>query len=239
MIDGYIRLHRKMVNWEWFCCDKTFKLFIFCLMMANWEPKKWKGKTIERGQFITSYAKLSEQTGLTIRSVRTCLDNLVLTHELTRQSTNHYTLISILNYNNYQDQTTHQTTHQTTSQRQSNDNPTTTTKNIKNYNNNINIYSNFLKLAPFDPFQSALVYPDDLKDEINRIMKQAFLTFKLSEDEKKDFIEYWFSADVNGYPFFLNPEKNFNPSRKASNWKQNAEKNQPIDEIEALKRIMD
>ena len=112
--------------------------------MANWEPKKWKGQNIERGQFITSFSILSGQTGLSIQNVRTSLEKLESTNELTHKSTNHFTLITVLKYNDYQDKPTHELTHQLTNEQHSTNIPLTTTHNNNNNNNTLNIYSNFL-----------------------------------------------------------------------------------------------
>lgn len=52
--------------------DYTTRLFIHCLLKANWQEKAWKGESNPgRGQFVTSLSKLAEETGLTIRQTRT------------------------------------------------------------------------------------------------------------------------------------------------------------------------
>ena len=79
----YIKLFRKMTKWEWYTDSKTFKLFLHCLIRANWKDGSWRGIKYKRGQFITSLRTLSKETGLSIQNVRTAIKHLELTGELT------------------------------------------------------------------------------------------------------------------------------------------------------------
>jgi len=67
---------------------------------------------------------------LSVRQIRTSLDRLKSTNELTVKSSSKGTIIQIVKYKNYQ-----VTTSQTTNERQTNDKPTTTNKNVKNVKN--------------------------------------------------------------------------------------------------------
>src|SRR5699024_1651395 len=55
---GWITLHRKMLNWEWYDDTNTKVLFLHCLLRASYEDNTWHGVKIKRGQFLTSYQKL-------------------------------------------------------------------------------------------------------------------------------------------------------------------------------------
>ena len=74
--NGYIKLHRSLANWRWYKEPKTLLLWINLLLNANYEPRDMGDKTIERGQIATSLAGLAEQTGLSVKEVRTSLDRL-------------------------------------------------------------------------------------------------------------------------------------------------------------------
>ena len=78
-------------------------MFLHCLLSANHKPAKWRDLTIKRGQLVTSYEKLAAHNGLSIQQVRTALEKLQSTHEITYQSTSQYSIITIKNYNLYQD----------------------------------------------------------------------------------------------------------------------------------------
>ena len=103
MIDnGFIKIHRKMINWEWYKDGATMRLFVHCLLMANWTPGRFMGYEIPRGSFATSYTNLSEQTGLTRKQVRTALKHLKRTQELAQTRTPKFSIITVVNYNIYQ-----------------------------------------------------------------------------------------------------------------------------------------
>ena len=59
--------------------------------------------TIKRGQLITGRKALAAQTGLSERQIRTALDHLKSTNELTIKSTNKFSLITIVNCGKFQD----------------------------------------------------------------------------------------------------------------------------------------
>jgi len=133
-MEGWIKLHRKILEWEWYKDDKTFRVFIYLLLSANFENKKWKGIEVNRGQLITGRMSISENVGISERSVRTCLNRLKTTSELTIKTTNRYSLITINKYEAYQinEETNDQKTdQQTANKRPTNDQQTTTTKEYK------------------------------------------------------------------------------------------------------------
>lgn len=99
---GYIKLHRKLLNWEWIEDPNVLSIFIICLLKANHKANTWKGINIPAGSFITSYEKLSSLSGLSVRQVRVSLDKLKMTGELTSKSTNRYSIITIKNWELYQ-----------------------------------------------------------------------------------------------------------------------------------------
>lgn len=100
---GWICLHRKMLDWEWFSDPSVAHLFIYLLLAANYEDKKWHGILVPKGSLITSRAHLSAETGLSEKQVRTALNKLVSTGEVASKTTNKYTLLTVNNYSLYQD----------------------------------------------------------------------------------------------------------------------------------------
>lgn len=101
--NGFIALHRSLLSWGWHDDPATFCLFVNLILMANHYPAEWKGITIDRGQLVTGRKALSDQTGLSERQIRTALDHLKSTGEVTIESTNKYSLITIVNYRKFQD----------------------------------------------------------------------------------------------------------------------------------------
>lgn len=121
MCDGnYIKLNRKILEWEWYKNINTKIIFLHCMLKANWKDGKFEGTTVPRGSFISSIPKLSLETDLTVREVRTALEHLKATGELTVKTTSKYSVFTVNNYNLYQDNDT-QNDVQTTGERHSND----------------------------------------------------------------------------------------------------------------------
>ena len=101
-MDGWIKIHYKFLEWEWFQEDGMVILFINLLLRANYQSKKWKGLDIERGQLVTGRKQLSVETGLSEKKVRTCLSRLEQTGEISIETTNKYSIITVSNYETYQ-----------------------------------------------------------------------------------------------------------------------------------------
>lgn len=122
---SFIKLDRKLLTWEWKDDPNTVALWIEILLQANWEDRKWHGKEYEKGSFPTSIEKLSKATGLTTRQVRTCLEHLVKSQNVTIQSTKTGTKIIVNKWAEFQGSdgsTDKQTDKQPTKHRQRTDN---------------------------------------------------------------------------------------------------------------------
>lgn len=99
---GFIFLHRRVEQWEWYKDSHTKSLFFHLILRANHKAVRYKGILIERGCFITGRKKLSSETGLTVSQVRTALNKLKSTNEIAIKTTPQGTHIEVLMYNNYQ-----------------------------------------------------------------------------------------------------------------------------------------
>ena len=100
--NGWVKIHRGFLDWEWYDDINTKILFLHCIIRANHAPKKWRGIQIERGQFYTSLETLSLETGLTQRQVRTCFDKLKTTGELTSLAMSRGRMVTVNNYHDHQ-----------------------------------------------------------------------------------------------------------------------------------------
>lgn len=131
---GWVKLYRSIFKWEWWDDMYTRNLFVVCLLMANSSDRRWRGIVIGRGSFVTSMAHLSKIAGLTARQTRTAVEHLKSTNELTIETTNNYSIITVCHYERYQDpaeaerQTNRQTGRQTADKPPTNERQTTDTK---------------------------------------------------------------------------------------------------------------
>lgn len=99
---GWIKIHRSLLDWEWWDDLNTFRVWMTILLSVNHEPKKWRGIVINEGEMLTSYAALSQKCNMSVRSVRTAINHLKSTGELTCTSTQRYTLIKVLKWGDFQ-----------------------------------------------------------------------------------------------------------------------------------------
>lgn len=138
MNEGFIKLYRKITDWEWYTDVNTKSLFIHLLLIANHADQKWRGQVIKRGSLVTSYASLASQIGLSVSQVRTSLKKLEKTGDVSSKTTNRNTVIMVLNYDLYQSvsQTnSKQMTNKSHAISQTDDNQIATNKNVKNDKN--------------------------------------------------------------------------------------------------------
>jgi len=147
-MSGWIKLHRKFVDWEWFYKSEMVHIFLFLLLSANHKGAKWQGIEIKRGQLITGLKKLNKKTGISLQKIRTCLKKLENTNEIIVKSTNKFSIITICKYDSYQIE--QQTTNKQLTNKQQTTNKQLTTnkkkkKKKKNDNNDNNEKNNKTK----------------------------------------------------------------------------------------------
>jgi len=137
-MEGWIKLHRSLLDWEWWDDPPTLKLYLYLLIKANHKEKKWRGQVVKPGQLVTGVHKLSECTKLSVQQVRTALKKLKSTNNLTSKSTNRFSLITISGWEKHQcdhAEATSKSTSQLTNKQQTNNKQITTNKNVKNVKN--------------------------------------------------------------------------------------------------------
>ena len=133
-MSGWIKIHRKFLDWQWFEKSEAVHLFLYLLLKANHKDSQWQGIDIKRGQFISSLGKISSDTGISLQSIRTLLNKLEKTNEIELKSTNKFTIVTICKYDCYQDEN-EETNKQLTNKQQTTNKQLTTNKNDKKEKN--------------------------------------------------------------------------------------------------------
>ena len=126
------------MSWEWYQDANTARVFIHCLIMANWKAGRFRGTEVPRGSFVTSLPSLCEDLNLTTQNVRTAINHLKSTGEITIKSTNKFSIVSIVNwekYQGYEEDANKQINKQTNKQLTNNQQTTNNIKEIKNIRN--------------------------------------------------------------------------------------------------------
>lgn len=99
---GWVKIHRNILNWEWYDDVNTVRLFLHLILIANHKDNSYKGKHVKRGSLLSSRELLANQTSLSMSQVRTSLNKLKLTNEIAIKSSKQGTEIEIINYEKYQ-----------------------------------------------------------------------------------------------------------------------------------------
>ena len=145
MEEGYIKLHRSILNWEWYQDQNTKSVFIHLLLNANWEDSRFRGMDVPRGSLVCGRKKLSKSLGLSEQEIRTSLEHLKSTNEITIKSTNRFSIITIANWEKYQglrEESTNKSTNNLTNN-QPTSNHIKEYKNIRNKEYNSHPKSNY------------------------------------------------------------------------------------------------
>lgn len=136
---SWIKIFRELLQWEWFQKAEMVQLFIYLLLKASCTDKQWQGMTVKRGQLVTSNATMRQDLRLSEQQIRTCIKRLISTGEITYKSTNRYVVITICNYDKYQEignpineQNNVQTNNQSTNEQRAINEQSTTSKEVKN-----------------------------------------------------------------------------------------------------------
>ncbi len=202
-INGFIKIWRSFLKWEWYDDIPTKVLFLHILLKANHKNKKWHGIDVERGSFVSGRKTLSMETGLSEMQIRTSLNKLKSTNEIRIKTTKQNSIIYVNNYDEYQQnfltksnncdfsqKSNHQNNQQITNEQPTNNQQITTTKeskkvkNDKKYINNNNNEKNFLKI----PTKKEI---EDFSHSLGKVI------------DVDSFFAYWNEADwldKSGFP---------------------------------------
>jgi len=124
-VGGFIKLHKQILKWEWYDDSNTFRLFIHCMLNASYEDNYWQGELIKKGSFVSGRKKLAKELKLTEQQIRTSINKLKKSEEITIVTTNKYSIITVINYTEFQEFKKNITNKQPTNNQQ------TTNKNEK------------------------------------------------------------------------------------------------------------
>lgn len=221
-------LHRKILDWEWFTSPSTLQLFIYLLLRANKEDKKWRGILIKRGQLVTSVATISEETKLSTQQVRTSLNRLKSTNEITSKTTNRFTLVTVCKYESYQlyeevEQQTKQQALQQTNNKQIT-NKQQQLKNNKNIRNNKkeSILTNVrIDEKVTDAPVVATTTTDDMELRKEKFYQSLvpYVT-KYGKDMVRAFYDYWTEKTYGGRKMRFEKQPAFEISKRLATWQK-------------------
>jgi hypothetical protein len=150
--NGWIKLHRKMLDNPIIMKDaEHLAVWMYLLLNATHAeyPALFKGKKImlQPGQLITGCISIGNQLSISESKVRRTLNDFISDGQIDRQTSNKNSLITVLNWDLYQN-FDGQNSSQVTDNRRTTDGQLTTNKKNKNVKNdkNVIIYSDIPEL---------------------------------------------------------------------------------------------
>ena len=105
MPGNWLKINRSLLDWEWYKDSTTKSLFLHLLLRANWKAGRFMGQKIERGQFPTGRKSLAQETGIKETTIERHLKRLEESGEITQKADNKKRIITICNYDKYQEGT--------------------------------------------------------------------------------------------------------------------------------------
>jgi biotin operon repressor len=101
--NGYIKLYRSITTWRWYDDINTTILFIHLLLTVSIKTSQWHDETIKRGERVVSRKQLSKELHISEQNIRTALKHLKSTKEIAIRSTRKYSVITVNNFDRYQE----------------------------------------------------------------------------------------------------------------------------------------
>lgn len=103
MLNGWIKIPRNVLEWEWWDKPEMVVLYLYMLSLANEDDTLWHSKEIKKGQLVVSLSSIErDNPKLTKKIIRTCLKRFQETGVIKIESTNKFSIITICNYEHYQ-----------------------------------------------------------------------------------------------------------------------------------------
>lgn len=180
-MEGYIKLHRKILESSVFASQLGLKIWVWCLLKANFKPKFTsikigKGESIvkvDRGSFIFGRFKAEDELNIDGSTIYKWIKRFEDDDMIKIQSNSHYSIISICNYDSYQqfdDDEVAAIQQPCSSQVATIQQPSNTTNNAKKDNNvkkNIDIPKN-----PETDYEKLLVWMEKNTPTVLKLEKQ-------------------------------------------------------------------
>lgn len=230
MLSGWIKIHRSILDWEWWDKPEMVVLFLYMLSSANVEETIWHGKVIKKGQFVTSLSSIErDNPKLTRKIIRTCLKRFQESGEISIESTNSHSVITICKYEEY-----------------------SCTENVSVEEIKEDVQEELLD-TPLVHQKNEYIKPkktkEDLKDGTERRAKNFYNSLipyvsTYGKEMVREFYDYWSEPNKSYSKLRFEQEKTWDLCRRLARWsnnnkgyKSNEDKNDKRNNDSAAKRV--
>ena len=101
-MDGWVKLNRNFLDWEWYSDVIVKSVMLHFILNANFKPTRYRGYDIGVGSLVCRTEQTAHELGISVQQFRTAVDKLTRTGEITKNSTNKFTIINVCKYESYQ-----------------------------------------------------------------------------------------------------------------------------------------
>ena len=101
-MSGFIKIHRALLDWEWYHDDRCVRLLLHLILKANYTHRRWKGQELQPGQLITSTVSLAEQLGWSRSTLNRTMDKLRGGQEIETKADSKWTLVTLRKWDQFQ-----------------------------------------------------------------------------------------------------------------------------------------
>jgi len=213
------------------------EIWDWILKEANHKETKYSGFTVKRGQlfrtyrdireglhWMVGYRKMMYSESQTKRAMKFLRENGMI--DTTKELRG--VLITVLNYNKYQDPKNYESTNESTSE-DTNDEPMTNqprptnNKNEKNVKNEKNELGEKI-FSPPTPKEKMLNFVESVKNEdenffeLLKALEQKGVSIDTAKVEIKEFVSYWTELNSTGKKQRWQMQKTFEVNRRLATW---------------------
>jgi len=222
-MEGWIKLHRSLLEWEWFQDTITLHVFVYLLLRATPSDSAYKGVEIPRGSLITSVRKIGEDCHIPDKRVRTAIQRLTNSKQIVIKATNKFSLITICNYDSYQEN--EKTVGQTKGKQNANkgraDGQTKGEPSYKEYknidiSNDISLLEREGNSVAAQPLPAKVRDIQKIEEEFRASLNQYVRVYPDAMLDK--FADYWTEPARGGKKLRFEMEKTWDTGRRLSNW---------------------
>jgi len=100
---GYVKLWRALLDSEQMSDDWLCRLFIWCLLRANYEPARYRGQDIQPGQFIAGRMSAAQELHVSPSKWYRGIERLIEMGCVTAETNSNWTTLTICNWQTYQE----------------------------------------------------------------------------------------------------------------------------------------
>ena len=212
---GWISLHRKILDNPILSRGRSysrFEAFVYMLLQANHKDNKAViGNQIIKvrtGSFVTSQKKLMKEFRWGSTKLRAFIKMLEDDKMIVSKSNTYSTMITITNYDSYQNlQTTNKLQSESNQKTNKLQSKTNNNDNTLNNDNNVNKEQKFINLVIEENKKTNPQVPQDVIDE---------------------FCSYWTERNLNGTKMKYEMQKTFDIKRRLQRWIKNQQEWKPI-----------